>query len=625
MGSTCAEIRSTLLAALLCSNARVEREVDDGEVRWVPHGNSSEVPIVVAAGKIGLQAEELEPAFPRVLQVPFSSSRKMMLTVCRTTGQSTLGDNGIALPTGTEKLACVKGAPNYIVDACTTWAGENGSVSNLTDKVRSEIMGTIDHLSSQALRVLAIAVQPLAELPFSIDKAEELSADEKMAHLCKNMTFLGLVASLDPPREGVQQAVRAAHDGHIQVVMITGDYPKTAAAIARDICILDSSKDSLAAGEALDCTVLRPDGGYILESEIDALTKQARVFARAQPEDKLQIVRSLQRQGLVCAMTGDGVNDAPALKASDIGVAMGIQGTDVAKGASDVILTDDNFCSIVGAVEKGRVIYAGIQKFVAFIMSVHIAEILQILICIVGAMPVMRTPLQILFLILVTDLAPSIALGLEPGQRGIMKERPRPKKQPILLPWMWLVTIVNSITLAGVIMAVYTWGLDHYVDELNVDEIGEDIREEGHDSYTATQLAKARTVAFIALVWSENVRAYTSRSFDKLFVVDLLSNKYMQRAIGLAQAALYIALYLPGLSDVLELKGIEIDWKGWLAALFGALATLVLCEACKLVRLAVTLKKKSHSAEDRAIKGDSKGEVMNGVVSGKKASAQNIV
>merc|ERR1712025_685282 len=417
-----------------------------------------------------------------------------------------------------------------------------------------------------------------------------------MATLCKNMTFLGLVASLDPPRAGVEQSVRAAHEGHINVVMITGDYLKTAAAIARDIGILDKSKDGVAAGDALDCSVLRPNGAYIAESEIDMLTKQARVFARAQPEDKLQIVHSLQRQGCVCAMTGDGVNDAPALKASDIGVAMGIQGTDVAKGASDVILTDDNFCSIVGAVEKGRVIYAGIQKFVAFIMSVHIAEILQILACIVGAMPVMRTPLQILFLILVTDLAPSIALGLEPGQRGIMRERPRPKKQPILLPWMWLITIVNSFILAGVILSVYTWALDHYVDELNVDDIGQDIREEGRKGFTATQLAKARTVAFIALVWSENVRAYTSRSFEKFFVVDLLSNKYMQRAIGLAQAALYLALFMPGLSDVLGLEGMEIDHKGWLAALLGAVACLVLCEASKLARNAATMQKMKDGA-----------------------------
>merc|ERR1711937_59405 len=402
--------------------------------------------------------------------------------------------------------------------------------------------------------------------------------------------------------------------------MITGDYLKTAAAIALDIGIIENMKDGVAAGEALDCSVLRPAGTYIPKSEIDKLTKQTRVFARAQPEDKLQIVHSLQRQGLVCAMTGDGVNDAPALKASDIGIAMGIQGTDVAKGASDMILIDDNFCSIVGAVEKGRVIYAGIQKFVAFIMSVHIAEVLQIFACIVGAVPIMRTPLQILFLILVTDLAPSIALGLEPGQRGIMRERPRPKKQPILLPWMWLITVVNSIILAGVIMAVYVWALDHYVDELDVDEIGDDIREEGHNSFTAKQLAKARTVAFIALVWSENVRAYTSRSFDKFFVVELLSNKHMQRAIGLAQAALYLALFLPGLSDVLGLQGIEIDSQGWLAAFLGAVATLVLCEASKLVRQAVSRWSKASAADATASK-----EVMKAVGSGKKTSAQSIV
>merc|ERR1711937_1038378 len=291
-GSAAAEVRSTLLAALLCSNARVDQEVENGEVRWIPHGNSSEVPIVVAAGKIGLQVEDCQRDFPRVLQVPFSSSRKMMLTVCRTSGQSTLGDAGITLAAGTEMLACVKGAPNYIIEACTSWAGTNGSVAPLTEKLRSEIMGTIDCLSSQALRVLAVAVQPLAELPFGIDEADELSADEKMAHLCKNMTFLGLVASLDPPRQGVQEAVQAAHEGNIQVVMITGDYLKTAAAIARDIGILNNSRDGCAAGEALDCSVLRPDGTYIPETEIDTLTKQARVFARAQPEDKLQIVHS---------------------------------------------------------------------------------------------------------------------------------------------------------------------------------------------------------------------------------------------------------------------------------------------------------------------------------------------
>eukprot|EP00746_Dinoflagellata_sp_MGD_P159973 gnl/MRDRNA2_/MRDRNA2_86793_c0_seq1.p1 gnl/MRDRNA2_/MRDRNA2_86793_c0~~gnl/MRDRNA2_/MRDRNA2_86793_c0_seq1.p1 ORF type:complete len:1036 (-),score=234.58 gnl/MRDRNA2_/MRDRNA2_86793_c0_seq1:731-3838(-) len=613
-GSSSMEVRSTLLAALLCSNARVERKEEDGNVQWVPCGNSSEVPIVVAAGKIGIKAEDMETTFPRVFQVPFSSKRKMMLTVCRASGQSKLGQSGMPLPDDTEMLACAKGAPNYIIDACMNWVDATGSITPLTEQARSQIMGTIDHLSEQALRVLAIAVKPLSKLPFSEEEVDDISGDEKMEHLCNNLTFVGLVASLDPPREGVRDSVQAAKNGHIKVVMITGDYLKTAQAIAADIGILDRSAF---ASKALDCSLLRPGGVYMSESEMDKITYDADVFARAQPEDKLQIVNSLQRQGLVCAMTGDGVNDAPALNASDIGVAMGIQGTEVAKGASELILTDDNFCSIVGAVEKGRVIYAGIQKFVAFIMSVHIAEVLQIFACIVGGIPVMRTPLQILFLILVTDLAPSVALGLEPGQRGIMKEHPRPKKQPVLLPWMWLITVVNSVILAGVILSVYTWALDHYAIGLEVEQISDDILEEGIEGFTGNQLAKARTVAFISLVCSENVRAYSARSFTRPFTVDMLANKFMQRAIGMSQAALYLALFLPGLNDILELQGLDVDAQGWLFAILGAVATLTLCEVSKFLQAAL-LKASSggHKEEDtmRAINdGDKGGDIDNKV------------
>merc|ERR1719207_269042 len=206
---------------------------------------------------------------------------------------------------------------------------------------------------------------------------------------------------------------------------------------------------------ACDAAMLRPNGEYLEQDELDRFITTKRVLTRAQPEDKLVIVQSLQRQGLVVSMTGDGVNDAPALNKADIGVAMGIQGTEVAKGAADMVLTDDNFANIVGAVEKGRVIYAGIQKFVAFIMSVHIGEVFQIFICIVFNIPVMRTPLQILFLILVTDLPPSIALGMEKGQVGILKERPRLKKESLVLPWMWVGIFVNGLILTGVAVTIY--------------------------------------------------------------------------------------------------------------------------------------------------------------------------
>jgi len=293
----------------------------------------------------------------------------------------------------------------------------------------------------------------------------------------------------------------------------------------------------------------------------------------------LEIVKSLQRQGCVTAMTGDGVNDAPALNQADIGVAMGIQGTDVAKGAADMILTDDNFCSIVSAVEMGRAIYAGIQKFVAFIMSVHIAEVLQIFVCIAVGMPVMRTPVQILFLILVTDLPPSIALGMEPAEKGILKQRPRPKSEPVVLGWMWLNMVMNALILSAVVIAVYVVALMHFLDDR---VLIEDINFENEADEKA--LMYARTVAFISLVFCENVRSYTSRSFDKPVWKNICGNKAMHCAIVAAQVALYVAVLTPFLSDqILELDGIKIGWWGWGVAACGPVAALILCELSKFL------------------------------------------
>merc|ERR1712151_1242137 len=256
----------------------------------------------------------------------------------------------------------------------------------------------------------------------------------------------------------------------------------------------------------------------------------------------------------------------------------GIQGTEVAKGASDMILTDDNFCSIVAAVEKGRTIYAGIQKFVAFIMSVHIAEVLQIFICIVAEIPVMRTPLQILFLILVTDLPPSITLGMEPGHKSILKAQPRPKEEPIVIGWMWMSINMNGAILSAVIIGVYIIALQHFCDG-NI--IQSDILK--MDDFDAN-LAKARTVAFISLVYSENIRAYIARSFDKPFWVNLCGNKEMLKAIVLAQIALYVAVLVPGVSDkILGLRGLDIGWWGWVVSLAGPVATVILCECAKII------------------------------------------
>jgi len=569
-------VRSALLAAVLCCNTTLSKvkDPDTGEEKWEPKGNSSEAPIVVAAIKAGFDQKAADD-YKKVMEIPFSSSRKMMLTISDVSGRTELCKNGMALPSGTNMIAVCKGAPNFILDYCTEQMMKDGSVKALTDEGKKGILDVVDHYSSKALRVLAIATRTFDKLPYD-DNNEELSTDDKFGAVRKNLRLLGLVASIDPDRDGVPQAVLDARGAGIRVVMITGDYLKTAIAIAHNVNILMKEDDESTA--AFDCAKLRPGGNYLPLDEMDSFTSTVRVFARAKPEDKLEIVKSIQRCGAVCAMTGDGVNDAPALNQANIGVAMGIQGTEVAKGASDMILTDDNFCSIVKAVEKGRTIYSGIQKFVAFIMSVHIAEVMQIFFCIVTGIPVMRTPLQILFLILVTDLPPSIALGMEPGESTILRERPRPKSEPVVLNWMWIAMVMNGAVLSAVIIVVYIIALMHYCEgaifQSDINKL---------DAYE-DKLMDARTVAFISLVWSENIRSYTSRSFDKPIWNNVLGNRNMQKAILLAQICLYVAVLCPGFSDViLGLRGIAVGLYGWALALVGPIGCLVLCEICKLL------------------------------------------
>ncbi|CAD7969765.1 unnamed protein product [Amoebophrya sp. A25] len=634
-GKTEPTVRSTLLSGLLCSNTTINQ---DPETKlWTPKGNSSEAPLVVAAAKVGFRNADTAAEFPRVLEIPFNSTRKMMLTIVEVpAGTTTLGKDGIRLPEATKYVTIVKGAPNIILDACSQSCSKDDScIPEFGVKEKAEAMDVVDQLSSQALRVLAAAIKCYEELPFD-QNDDNLTSDDKFKAMLSGSTLrlLGLFASIDPAREGVKEAVEASNVGGIRVVMITGDYYKTAIAIAKNIKIL-LPEDNVAEA-ALDCGGLRPNGDYLPDVEFDFLTSKVKVFARAKPEDKLEIVKSLQRQGLVCAMTGDGVNDAPALNKSDIGVAMGIQGTDVAKGASAMILTDDNFVSIVGAVEMGRVIYAGIQKFVAFIMSVHIGEVMQIFFTVAAQMPIMRQPLQILFLILVTDLPPAVALGMEPGSPTIMRDRPRPKRQPIVLTWMWISIVMNGLILSVCIAIVYVWALDYFLGLIWKDDIQKVIEYEddslgcrlginptigdpalkycscrygvsgagpfntkddcNDDSATMNadmKLRLARTTAFIGVVYAENVRAYTSRSFSEPFYKEMFSNSAMQKAIGIAQVALYLVIFIPGLSDaIFELEGAKMsgyeDSNGNAGVgygfAFGAAASCVcLCELYKLL------------------------------------------
>jgi potassium/sodium efflux P-type ATPase len=577
-------VRSTLFAALLCSTAKIEYKEKEGNnsgvKQWLGEGNSSEIPLIVGAKKVGFDGQEVKQKHKRVLDVPFSSSRKMMLTVSEVS-MSSLGEGGVALPPGTDLVSVCKGAPNFILDACKGIVNSSGAFEELTAAKRAEVMGVVDEYSEKALRVLAVGIVPFEKLPVD-PNSEEMSMDDKFAACRNGLQLVGLVASIDPERQGVPQAVLDARGASIRVIMITGDYLKTAIAIAFNCNILQEEDRNDGKVDAVDCGTLRPNGAYLADKEIDKLTSRTKVFARAQPEDKMVIVNSLKRQNLVCAMTGDGVNDAPALKAADIGVAMNIQGTEVAKGAAAMVLIDDNFTNIVKAVEKGRIIYAGIQKFVAFIMSVHIAEVVQIFFCVVSGIPIMRSPIQILFLILVTDLPPSIALGMEPGEPGILKLRPRPKDEPIILPWMWISVCANGVFMSIVIIAIYMWSLQHFCGTMKcIGPANEDF------------LMQARTTAFVSLVYAENIRAYLSRSFNRPVWVKLCANRVMLLAVVLAQLFLYIAVFTPGLSTkILRLDGRfwfdtdtgkGIGGFGWAVSLLGPVGVTVLCESFKLV------------------------------------------
>ncbi|CAE7658005.1 yloB [Symbiodinium sp. CCMP2456] len=667
-----------LSEAILCCNTTLSKEKDeDGVMKWTPKGNSSEAPIVVAARKVGLSETIASP--------PTADSESSSLTVSRVKGAE-ICPGGMPLPAGTNYLAVCKGvrALSSFPGFGTDMSGKSGmpGVAKLTEDDKKErycsslgpsleILQIVDGTSpsrSKTLRLepnlphLLLLREHLPPSSQNLQQAsrekrydennedasrigsnfidvELISTDQKFEACRKQLRLIGLVASIDPERDGVPDSVLAARGAGIRVVllscnkilpvMITGDYLLTAIAIAKNVNILQPCDDPDVS--AVDCACLRPDGEYLDNKEMDKLTGSVRVFARAKPEDKLEIVKSIQRQGQVAAMTG--VNDAPALNQADIGVAMGIQGTEARQARCSFlqdmelrILTDDNFCSIV--VEKGRAIYAGIQKFVAFIMSVHIAEacaartcigdftmrvrtplkVMQIFICIVVGIPVMRTPLQILFLILVTDLPPSIALGVEPGEANILKMRPRPKDEPIVLNWMWLAMIMNGMVLtdprlqgpcqyvhATVIVAVYLISLMHFCE-------GEILQAniyllEGYETklLSCTRLAMQPDRR---QVQSENIRAYISRSFTNPMWHDILGNKAsllrtsVPAATELQFQEVYImstdvedsgkrsspkAVLIPYLSDkILGLRGLEIGrllrWEDLVAEVLGAVA-----------------------------------------------------
>ena len=511
---------ATLLfhGALVCNDAKLEERSDEeGKRSWQIIGDPTEGAMVVAAAKSGYRRGELEKALPRIQEIPFDSDRKRMATIhSHDGGEARASVSGFSYP---PVFAFVKGAPDVILDLCGDRL-ESGQAVGLTEDTRKAILEQNRDMAGNALRVLAVAYRPLQEVP-AVVSPETVE---------KDLIFIGLLGMIDPPRPEVVEAIKVANGAGLKSVMVTGDYKDTAEAIARDIGLLTPG----------GLVLTGPEIEKLSDEELAAKTDKLDVCCRVSPQHKTRIVDAFKARGHVVAMTGDGVNDAPALKRANIGVAMGITGTDVAKQTADMVLTDDNFASIVAAIEQGRIIYSNIRKFVYFLLACNVGEILIIFTAMLVGMPIPLRPVQLLWLNLVSDGAPALALGLEKGDPDIMKHPPRSPKEPIINRDMAIGIGVIGVVDAIAILTVFYLALQRYP---------------GH-------LEAAQTMAFVALCTSEMIRAFTARSeYHSVFSIGVFSNRWMIWAVGVSFLLVLMVVYVPFLRPFFDTVPLTAgDW-----------------------------------------------------------------
>jgi len=479
-----ADLREALKAAVLCNGASLAQV----EGRWTVVGDPTEGALLTCAAKAGWDKAALEAAEPFLDEIPFDSERKRM-TILRRTGQGS--------------TAYVKGAPDVLLERCRMIL-ENGRERPFGKADAAEVLKATTALSEQALRVLAVARRSFPGVP-DASAAEAVESD---------LTFLGLAAMIDPPRQEAREAVSKCRASGIITVMITGDHKATAAAIGRELGMADA--DTLAmTGEELDA---------LSEPEFEKRVDHTRVYARVAPEHKLRVVKAWRRRGAVVAMTGDGVNDAPAVKEADIGVAMGMTGTDVTKEVSDMIITDDNFASIVAAVEEGRGIYDNIKKFIHYLLSCNMGEILVMLVASLLGWAVPLLPIQLLWVNLITDGLPALALGMEPVDRDIMRRPPRRADEPIVNRARGLLILAQGAFIGFCALLAFCFVLF--------------VEKEGLD--------RARTAALIALASAQLFHAFNCRcQRTSLFKLGLFSNPKLLLASGLSLLLQFGIIYLP--------------------------------------------------------------------------------
>lgn len=515
-------ILTALWIGALNNDAILETDYDENGKRTLRMvGDPTEGALLVAAAKGGALPALLAQAYPRIEEIPFDSERKRMVTI-HAIEQPEASD---VSPFYDQKqkawyVVAQKGAPDVVLERCTHYQSRDDNAIPLDDEQRRRILAANDRMTDQALRVLGVAYRVVENL--------EYLQDGNLNHeIEQELIFVGLLGMIDPARPEVLPALQIARQAGIRTAMITGDYPNTAKAIALEIGLLQEGHNVLTGRELDDLS----------NEQLKEAVLTTDVFARVSPEHKVRIVEAFRANNEVVAMTGDGVNDAPSIKKADIGIAMGITGTDVAKETADMVLTDDNYASIVSAVEQGRVIYSNIRKFVYFLLSCNIAEIATIFLATMFGWKSPLTAIQLLWLNLVTDGAPALALGLEKGDPDLMEQPPRDPDEPILNRFMLTGITIQTIAITGVTLGAYWIGLTRFPE-------------------------MASTMAFVTLSFSELLRAFTARSERvPILKVGLFTNKVMNWAILSSLILLLGVVYVPFLQVIFDT--VPLGWLQW--------------------------------------------------------------
>jgi Ca2+-transporting ATPase len=480
----------------------------------------------VAAHELKVDVPRMRSDYPKLAERPFDADSKRMTTIHRTND-------------GT-RLALLKGAPEVVLDACSHYAESATSLKSLDAQARARFFATNHRMADHALRVLALAEKRLGR---------DGSNDAAEAESTNGYTLLGLVGMIDPPRAEVAEAIRQAHTAGIRTVMLTGDQLNTASAIARELRLSEEVKPLVLHAREL---------ARASHERMAEMARTVTVFARVSPEDKLRIVEALQKAGEVVAVTGDGVNDAPALKRADIGIVMGMRGTEVAKEAADIVLADDNFATILRAVEGGRTIYANIIKFIHLMFSKNLGTVLAIFVAIAIGWPLPLLPLPILWINLVTDVFPALALALEPTAPGVMQRPPRSPKTALLSRPFLILIGWQGLMVGAIILAAYGWALSAYGAG-----------------------AHAQTIALFAVVGVQLGHIFNCRSRTRSAIEGLFSNGFVWGAVALVVALQLLTIWWPPLARVL--RTVPLTAMDWGIIGLTVLAPVVIVEIMKVI------------------------------------------